>query len=160
MARHSGRHRRRHRNPDGGKLLWGVAGAAGGFLVTGPVAGMVSSSGPLNYGAQAAVALGGGWLAAKFKEPLGWGFAVGGLASLAIQLYRDYVGGAGVSYYASEPNPLQDFVTGNPLKWPAYGAAPALPAAAPAAGSNGASIANGGKSWGPRFQSRMFNKAA
>ena len=153
-----GKHHRR--NPDGKGLLWGVAGAAGGLLITGPVAGMVAPSGILNYGAQGAIALGGGWLLAKFREPLGWGFAVGGLASLAVQLYRDYTG-SGVSYYADETNPLQDFVTGNPLAFPAHGAAPALTAAAPAAAAAAAGAATSGKvAWSPRMNSRMFTKSA
>jgi len=158
--RHKGGRHHHRRNPDGKGLLWGVAGAAGGLLITGPVAGMVAPSGILNYGAQGAIALGGGWLLAKFREPLGWGFAVGGLASLAVQLYRDYTGG-GVSYYADVNNPLQDFVTGSPLSWAAHGAAPALPAAVPAAAAVAAGVAAPTKSaWSPRMSSRMFGKAA
>jgi hypothetical protein len=163
MAHRKEHHRRHHRrNPDGKALLWGVAGAAGGLLITGPAAGMISSSGLLNYASQGAIALGGGWLLAKFREPLGYGFAVGGLASLAIQLYRDYVGSSsGVSLYTNQANPLQDFVTGNPLSWAAYGATSALPAAAPAAAAAASGAAAPSKmAWSPTKQSRLFSKAA
>jgi len=149
-----GHHRR---NPGTGNLLWGVAGAAGGFVLVSPVGTMVAPQGGiLGYGVQAGVALGGGYLLGRWKKPLGWGFAIGGLASLAIKLYQDYVaGGAGMSYYADVTNPLQDYVTGNPLKWAAHSAAgaPALAAAAAAP-----ALTAGTRGWSPRFQSRMFAK--
>lgn len=154
-GRHGGRHRR---NPDGVELLWGVGGAAGGFLLTGPAARIVVSSGLLNYGIQAGVALGGGWLLGRFRRPLGWGFAIGGLASLAIQLYRDFVSGAGISGYVDVQNPTLEFVSGDWKSLPAYSPGGA-PVAIPSAGSSAAPVVAAKTGAIPmsssRFQSRL-----
>lgn len=118
--------RRRHsrRNPSmGGGMLWTVGGAAGGFLFTGTIASMVAPSGALNYVASAAVALGGGWLLGRWKKPVGTGWVVGGLASLAIKLYQSYTGASsspGTSFYAAYNAPFNMYDTGNPLSLPAY----------------------------------------
>lgn len=151
---HRGRHNRR--NPEGMELVWGVAGAAGGFLITGPVASMVAPSGLLNYVAQGAVALGGGWLIGKFRRPAGWGFAVGGLASLAISLYRNFIGGgAGVSGYVDVQNPTLEFASGDWKSLPAYtpGGAPAV---IPQAGSSGAAAVAAKTATGPVLSSSRF----
>jgi hypothetical protein len=121
MRRSRGFHRRR--NPSG-NLIWGVAGAAGGYLLTGTAAAMVAPGGTMNYVVQGAVALGGGYLLSRWKKPAGYGFTIGGLAKLAIQVYSDYVGGVaspGASFYAQSNFPVPTFTpSGNPNNWPAF----------------------------------------
>jgi hypothetical protein len=137
MAHHKHRGHHHRRNPGAMDLIWGVGGAAGGFLLTNPVASMLAPSGLLNYGAQGAIALGGGYLLGKFKKPLGWGFAVGGLASLAIKLYSDFAA-PGMSGLVSTDVPTSDFAgaQGSWSSLPAYsGAAPSV---VPSAGSSAA----------------------
>jgi len=144
--RHRGFHRRR--NPSG-NLIWGVAGAAGGYLIVGTAAAMVAPGGVLNYAVQGAVALGGGWLLGRWKKPAGWGFTIGGLAKLAVQVYSDYVGGGaspGTSFYANTTFPVPTFTTGNPNNWPAF--SPGGPSTLPVGTSPAAAAtvsATGGK---------------
>jgi hypothetical protein len=156
MAKHGGYHKRR--NP-GGNMLWGVAGAAGGFLLTGTVAGMVAPSGVMNYVAQGGVALAGGWLVGKWKKPAGYGFMLGGLASLAIKLYGSYVGGGaspGTSYYAQTQFSVPTDSRGNPLNWPAF--SPGGPANLPVGTSpaSNAVVAAQGGNWN-RLKGRLSN---
>lgn len=137
MKHHHHHHKHHRRNPDTGNMIWGVAGAAGGFLLTPAVAGMFGMGGGMSLLVGAGVAVGGGWLLGKFKKPAGWGFAVGGLASVAISAYRQFTGG-GMSYYAVDSYPVPGFSTGNPLQLPQYGVAssnvvPATASGAPAA---------------------------
>jgi len=144
------------RNP-GGELLWTVGGAAGGFLFTGSIVSGFAPSGPLNYIGQGAVALGGGWALARFvKRPLGVGWTIGGLASLAIKLYSDFTGAAapGTSFYANTSFPVPTWDQGSPLNWPAY--SPGGPANLPVGTSPAASAVisqTGGK--GVRMKGRF-----
>lgn len=155
MAKHHGGYHRR-RNPSG-NLLWGAAGAAGGFLLSGTVASMVAPSGVMNYIATAGVALVGGWGLGKWKKPAGYGFTIGGLAKLAIQLYSDFTSGAaapGASYYAQTTFPVPTFSTGSPLGWPAF--QPGGPANMPVGTSPAAAavVASQGGKWG-RLRGRL-----
>lgn len=157
MAKHHGGYHRR-RNP-AGNMVWGVAGAAGGFLLTGTVAGMVAPSGVMNYLAQGGVALAGGWALGKWKKPAGYGFTIGGLAKLALTVYSDFVGGGaspGTSYYAQTTLPVPTYSTGSPLGWPAF--QPGGPANLPVGTSpaSNAVVASQGGNWS-RLKGRLSN---
>ena len=157
MAKHHGGYHRR-RNPTG-NMLWGVGGAAAGFLLTGSLASMVAPSGAMNYIAQGGVALVGGWGLGKWKKPAGYGFLLGGLAKLAITLYSDFMGGSaspGTSYYANTSFPVPSFSTGSPLGWPAFspGGSANLPVGTSPAAN--AVVASQGGKWN-RLGGRLSN---
>lgn len=166
MAHH---HHHRKRNPiEGGNLLWTVGGAAGGFLLTGSIVSMVlpSVSGIMNYGAQAVVAFGGGWLASKLNRSAGFGFVVGGLASLALQMYKDYTSASasaspGTSFYygASFPVPYSTG-PGNPWQQAAFGPAyPGGTSTLPVGTTPAAAAATGarGGNYSSRLRGRFSN---
>ena len=139
MAHH--RHHHHRRNPSrSGSIIWTVAGAAGGFLGTGLVASMVmpSATGILNYGVQGGIAFAGGWLLKKVNRNAAFGFMIGGLASVALQAYKDYTGGGAMSFYAAQQFPVPYATAfGSPFATPFSAAYPS--AALPGAVASGAS---------------------
>jgi hypothetical protein len=123
------------------------------------VGNMVGAGSPISLAAGAAVALGGGYLIGRWKKPLGWGFAVGGLASVAISAYQMFMGGQaspGASFYAVDSYPVPGYSTANPLTLPQYGVAasgvmPATASGAPAAMPATATSATRSSRLMPRF---------
>lgn len=156
--RHGGHHHRRRRNPEGMDLVWGAGGVIGGWWVNTSIVGSIFGSGVMRYAAEGGAALVGGWALSKVKKPLGWGFGAGALAALAIDLYSNFTGSAGVSGYVDVNSPTLEFLQGDALKLPAY--SPGGAAVVPQVGSSGAAAvaAKTGRSipmTSPRFQSRL-----
>lgn len=149
MARH--RHSRKRRNPSS---MSGVLPLVGGVVVGGLATRMIpqailgaSNTGIMGYGANAAVAIIGGWGVGKWNKTAGMGVLGGGLAALAIRVYQDYTSGAASAgssdgtmglYIASPFNP-PTYTTGNPLNSTPYNFAGA--ALSVAAGGQPASAA-------------------
>ena len=143
MARHH-HHRHHHRrNPSmGRKVLPMIGGAAvGGFLTRSLPQTFLgaSNTGIMGYGANALVAIAGGWLVGKWNRDAGLGWLVGGGAAIALRVYSDYTTGAStagasdgsMSFYANAAFPVPYATSpGSPYLSP-YGAAYPAGAGAP-----------------------------
>jgi hypothetical protein len=135
-------HRRHHSRRNPGKtadIAMAIGGGAVGAFATRAIPQALlgaSNTGIMGYGANALVAVAGGWLAGKLSKSAGFGWLIGGGASLLLRVYQDYTSGAGaanasdgsMSLYIGSNFPVPSYTTGNPLNNPSYNWAGSMPA--------------------------------
>lgn len=147
------RRRGHRRNPSIGgfsanELIKLALGAAGGTLATKYATQLIlqdKNQGPMGYGVMAAVAVGLGWLSAKFLgKDVSVGVVAGGASAVVLRIFQEQVSGtapamsglgdadfAGLGEYQAGTYPVPGWSYGAPaLPAPAAAAAAAAPGAA------------------------------
>jgi hypothetical protein len=170
MARHR-HHRRYFRNPGNGGLLMAVGGGAVGAFATRAIPQAVaagSNTGIMGYAMNAVVAFGGGLLVKKWNQTAGFGWMVGGGASLLLRVYQDYTTGASsagasdgsMGLYIGSPFVIPTSTVGSPLAQPSYnwaGAAPSVVSGGNPASAAAVSTAIGPNNYSKRLKGRFSN---